>query len=172
MEVRYTVTLEDYIAFTRDTRGNLLNRTGCLFVYLGFSFLIAAYAVWLLLLGETLSACSLGATALCLLLMSRVNSRVAIAKGARAAVRRTGGRGIIGEHTLIFSEEALVAINEVGHTVLWWRNLTGVDVVSDRTYVWFCGVFRILPRAGFDRAADYESARDFALRKWAEQGEQ
>ena len=173
MEVRFTVTLEDYIAFNlHSARKSGIGRAGYLFAWFWFPLVFASSAVWVWLLGHALLACGLVAVAIFVLAMFPAYHGATVARYTRAIVRRTGGRGIIGEHALIFSEETLVAINEVGRTVLRWENLTGVDVVGDRTFIWFCGLWRILPRAGFDRDEQYESARDFALRMWAEQGQQ
>jgi hypothetical protein len=171
VEVRYTVTLEDFVAFNLYiSRKAGVGRPGYLMIWLGFPLLCAAGAALLLQRENgplTLGlALGLGGVAAVWPFTFPSSYRSALARNARAFVKNLGGRGIIGARALIFSEERLVAISETFRTEARWENMTGVDVVGDYTYIFIAGISAlILPRHGCDSDAEYEAARDFALRK-------
>jgi hypothetical protein len=92
--------------------------------------------------------------------------RKGIARNTRAFVNKLGGRGIIGERSLILREELLVAISETFRTEVRWEHVQSVEEVGDYTYIFISGISAvILPRCGFDSDAEYQLARDFAVRK-------
>jgi hypothetical protein len=173
VEVRYTVTLDDYVAFQLYfTRKAGVGRGAYLFLW----FVVPA-------------ACALGALAL---LADNVNEFSLVVAGClalvgfgfaiiyprmywalldhltRAYALKMDTLGITGECVMILSEEGLVEISETTRTEVRWRYIRSVDVVGDYTFVFITGVSAwILPRQGFESDAEYEAARDFALRKLA-----
>jgi hypothetical protein len=178
VEVRYTVTLDDFVAFNLYiTHKSGVGRAGYLVFWLGFPFLCVAFAVLLLKLEPTALtvglALGLCAGAVVWPFTFPRSFRSAQARNTRAFVERLGGRGIIGERLLSLSEEKLVAVSETFRTEVRWENLTGVEEVGDYTYIFLAGISAlILPRHGCDSDEEYEAARDFALRKLAGRNEQ
>ena len=173
MEVRFTVTLEDYIAFNLHTvRKAGSGRTAYLAMWLGIPVIFVALAVsmWPFESGAAvLLAIGHAFVAVLFLCIYPALARAAVERNVRAQAKKMDTRGIVGEITLIFSEESLVEITEAARTEVRWEHMKCVDVVGDYTYIFVTGVSAsILPRHGFDSAAEYESARDFALRKLAE----
>jgi hypothetical protein len=170
VEVRYTVTLEDFVALNLYlTRKSGVGRAGYLTVWLGLPLLCMVGAAQVLQHDNQPMAFGLMAVAVFTLVIFPSSYRAALARNARAFVKKLGGRGIIGERTLILSEESLVAISETFRTEARWENMTGVDVVGDYTYIFIAGISAlILPRHGCDSDEEYDAARDFALRKLAD----
>lgn len=169
MEVRYTVTLEDFVALNLYlTRKSGAGRARYLLIWLGVPTLCAAGAVRVLELGREPLAFGLALLAAVCLFTFPLAYKVGLARNVRAFVKSLGGRGIIGERALVLSDDYLVAISETFRTEVRWENLSGVDVVGDATYVFVSGISAlILPRRGCDSDAEYEAARDFALQKFA-----
>ena len=177
MEVRYTVTLDDLVAFNLYmTRKSGVGRPGYLIFWFGFPLFCAALAALVLSLepnaltvGLALGLC---AGAVVWPFTFPRSFRSAQARNTRAFVKRLGGRGIIGERLLSLSEEKLVAVSETFRTEVRWENLTGVEEVGDYTYIFIAGISAvILPRHGCDGDEEYEAARDFALRMLAGRNE-
>jgi hypothetical protein len=169
MHVRYTVTLDDFVAFNLYiTRKSGAGRPGYLIMWLVPPALGIAATVRLLQLDHLPLAIGLTGISLFWLVFLPVRFRDALARNARAFVKKLGGRGIIGERGLILTEEMLVAVSEIARTEVRWENMAGVDVVGETTYIFISGISAlIVPRRGFDSDAEYEAVRDFALRKLA-----
>lgn len=167
MQVRYTVSLADFVAYNLYlNRKSGAGRPGYLVIWLGPPILCAAGAVRALQHDHEIAACWLLGVAIFWLVMIPSRYREGQARSIRAFVKKLGGRGIIGERGLSLSEEMLVAVSETFRTEVRWENMTGVEVVGDCTYIFISGISAlILPRHGFDSDAEYEAVRDFALRK-------
>jgi hypothetical protein len=167
MKVRYTVTLDDLVALNLYlNKKSGAGRGAYLVTWLGLPIICALGAVQVLQLDHIPFAFFLGILALFWLLVFPFRYRAALARGVRAFVTNLGGRGIIGERSLIFSEELLVALSETVRTEVRWENMTSVDVVGEYTYIFLTGITAlVLPRHGFDSDAEYEAARAYALRK-------
>src|SRR4051794_35456897 len=132
MEVRYTVTLEDFVAFNLYiTRKSGVGRAGFLVIRFGLPLLCAAIAALVLQLESNAFTVGLvlGLCALAVIWPFTFPSsyRSAQARNTRAFVKRLGGRGIIGERLLSVSEEKLIAVSETFRTEVRWENLTGVE---------------------------------------------
>jgi hypothetical protein len=170
MEVRYTVSLNDFVALSLYlNRKSGAGRTGYLVAWLGLPIFCAAGAVWLLQSDCEPLAVGLAGLAAFWLIIFPYRFRDAPARNVRTHVKNLGGRGIIGERAVILSEEKLVAISETFRTEVRWENMTGVEVVGECTYVFISGISAlILPRHGFATDEEYEAVRDFALRKLAD----
>jgi hypothetical protein len=92
--------------------------------------------------------------------------RVWIASAVRAYTQDLGSRGIIGRITLVLEEDTLTERTELVQTVARWRDMKGVEVVGDCTYIYVTGMLAaIIPRHGFERPEDYEAVREFAVAK-------
>jgi hypothetical protein len=171
VEVRFTVTLDDYVAYTLHVvRKSRVGRGPYLFMWLGLPLLCALGAVWALLHLENDKAEAIafglvcGAVA-CATIYPFIY-RVTIEHNARTYARNMGARGVVGEITLVFSEESLLEITEVGRTEVQWEHMKGVEEVDDYTYIYVTGAgTSVIPRHGFASEAEYEAARDFAMRK-------
>lgn len=172
MEVSFTVTVDDFVAFNWHVlRKSGAGRTAYLFGWLGLPLLLALLAALLVADGEAESvACGmmLGFGAVVFLLAYPRVYRSTVEGNVRTFVKRLGARGIVGDATLIFSEDRLVAITELARTEVRWENLSGVETVGDHTYIFLTGMSGwILPRNGCDSDEEYEAACDFVLRKTA-----
>jgi hypothetical protein len=167
MQVRYTVTLDDFVAYNLYVnRKSGVGRPGFLMIWLGFPALCAAGTVLLLLSEHAPVAALLIVAGAFWLFTFPANYRKALRRNVRTMVKRLGGHGIIGERALVLSEERLVAISETFRTEVRWEHVQDVEEVGDATYVFISGISAvILPRHGFDSDAEYEAVRDFALRK-------
>jgi hypothetical protein len=167
MEVRYAVTLDDFVVFNLYiTRKSGAGRGGYLTLWFGLPILLVLGAVQLVQFNHEPAAFVLVALAVFWLFIFPSRYREGLARSTRAFVKNLGGRGILGERRLILSEGLLVAISETFRTEARWENMTGVEVVGEYTYIFISGISAlILPRHGFNSDAEYEAVRDFALRK-------
>lgn len=167
MKVRYTVTLNDFVAWNLHvTKKSGVGRTAHLVTWLALPMFFAWLAIQLLQDENKPAALVLVVLALFWLAVFPSIHQALLARNVRTFVKKLGGRGIIGERTLILSEELLVVISETFRTEVRWENLTGVEVVGDYTYIFLSGISAlIVPRHGFESEAEYEGTRDFALRK-------
>ncbi|QJW92715.1 YcxB family protein [Frigoriglobus tundricola] len=167
MQVRYRVALSDFIALNLYlNKKSGVGRSRYLIAWLGLPLLCSAGAVRALQLDREGPAFFMVGVAVLWLIVTPYGYRDALARNVRTFVKKLGGRGIIGERALVFTEELLVAISETFRTEVRWENVQGVEVVGEHTYIFIAGISAvILPRCGFDSDEEYEAARDFALRK-------
>lgn len=170
MEVRFTVTLDDSVAFTlHAVRKSGVGRGAFRLVWIGGTLLFVAGAVGVLQLNSEEAealAFGLGLGAVAWAVVYPFIYRATIEHNARTYANNMGTRGIVGEITLILSEESLVEITEVGRSEARWENMHSVEEVGDYTYIFVtAGLASILPRHGFASDAEYEATRDFAMRK-------
>lgn len=167
MEVRYTLTLKDFVAFNLYiTKKSGAGRAGYLIMWLGPVVLGTAAAALLLLQGHEVAACAPAICATVWLLTIPSRYQAGLERNVRTFVKNLGGRGVLGKRALILSEELLIVVTETYHTEVRWENLQGIDVVGDYTYLFIAGISAvILPRHGCASEEGYEAGRDFALRK-------
>jgi hypothetical protein len=167
MEIRYTLTLKDLIALNVHlTRKSGLGRVRYLVGWFGPPTFCAVVAVWSLQHDREPFALLMLLLAALLPFVFPQMYRASLERNVRTFVKRLGARGILGERALILSEDLLVVVTETYHTEVRWENLQGIEVVGDSTYIFIAGISAvILPRRGCASDAEYEAARDFALRK-------
>lgn len=170
MQVRYTLSTEDYVIFVmQGTRNNLWFRRGLLVAWFGPTLLSAAIAVALAFLDEWyhhLGAVFAGFFSLMYVGLYPFEIRRLLEEEARTHARKT--RGLTGVNTLILSEELFVEITETMRVEIKWQELKDVKEVGDRTYISFHGWTTVFPRLGLDSDEEYFAVRDLALRKLAE----
>jgi hypothetical protein len=165
--VHFTLTLDDIVVFNLHLlRKSGVGRTAFLMVWLGLPALCAALVALKLLSDDVGAAALFGTLGVVILVAFPFWFRSAQARNVRALVTKLGGRGIIGDHTLVLSDDKLVEISEAIRTEVRWTNLTEVEEVGEHTYLFIAGISAVvLPRRGFDSEAEYEAARDFSMRK-------
>lgn|GEM_PF-4466571 len=176
MEVRYTLSLNDYVNYLFDSaKKNRLVRRRFLFDWLGAVVVFAIIALVLVLIGEWygyLSGAYVGVIGVIYTIRYPFKYRQRLEETLRATTLQSGTRGILGVNTLILSEESCLFITETVRSEVKWKELKEVTDVTDCTYITFHGLSIILPRLGFDSDEVYFAVRDFALRKSAEQTRQ
>ncbi|MDZ4685408.1 MAG: YcxB family protein [Planctomycetaceae bacterium] len=170
MEVAYTTTLEDFVAYNlylyrkaQLVRKPFIVVLSGLFAFVGILGLIAAknwawraYAVVALLFA-----------------FYPLIHPYWLAHQIRALVKKRGVEGLLGPTRLILTEESLMEITEAGKTERWWHNMSGIEEVGDRTFISITGLSAvILPKHGFEREEDYQRARDFALSRFKDRDTQ
>lgn len=167
MEVTYTTTVDDYVAWCMHNRKRSptqkwLYRTGWLLIPLG-CFIRAA----------TLFAQAVPSAAITWALAGVIYTVIYplfIRWSIRAYAQDQGTRGVIGRITLVLTDDTLTERTESVQSVVRWQDMAGVDVVAERTYIYVTGMLAaIIPQHGFERAEDYMAVRDFAVAKLAGQ---
>ena len=162
MEVTYTKTLDDFVAFGHHFRkskkvwaSSLLSRLIIPVTVLAAAVVLVVsldlwlWAAWLLLTG--------------LLFAVRWP---AISRNQFDSKLREHGRqnGVFGKNTLILSEKSFVEITGTTRTEVHWKDIYGIDEIGDYTFIFVAALEAfILPRHGFESENEYESVRDYAL---------
>lgn len=165
MEVRYVMTLDDFVAFNLHA-ARKSGRAGYFILWFGPAAVAALGAIWALQSGVWMLACLLIGMGGAWLFTFPSRYREGVALNIRAAAKRMGERGAVGERMMVLSEETLVLVTETFRLETQWGNVAGVDVVDDYTYVFVSGLLGlIVPRYGFESDAVYETVRNFILRK-------
>lgn len=173
MEVRYTLTLDDYIAFCMHRlRKDLWESRVFMVFWIGPPVFFAAVAVVLVFLDEWYyysgAALSLIFGVGCAV-MFPAEYRTRLERSIRKDEVRKGTRGVLGPITLILSEESLVEITETIRSECKWKDIKGVEEVGDWIIIQVSGhLSAIIPRLAFAHDEDYYAVRDFAFRKLAD----
>ena len=168
MQVTYTTTLEDYVAFNRHVaRKSTVLRVVILlgwFVIPAVAVAAAVALVWI----ENLWPVALVVAAFGLLyaIIYPLTYWLWFDVLIRAYAKGAGTRGVIGRITLVFTEETMVEITETTRSEVRWRDIKGVEVAGDYTFIFVTGLSAaILPRKGFDCDEDYDAVCEFALNR-------
>jgi hypothetical protein len=166
VEVSYTTTLDDYVALSL----HVMKRSPSMRsrFWLGWTLLTLAFLIGAAFL---VTINPVGAAVLSVLAVAYAISypfvhRAWVASAVRAYAEDLGTRGVIGRITLILTDETLTERTASVESVARWRDMVGVEVVGDCTYIYVTGLLAaIIPRHGFEREEDYEAVRDFVLAK-------
>ena len=172
MEVRYTLTLDEYIEFAVYAyRKSGVGRASYLLVWLIVPVLCTGVALglWQSFDSAKPIAIGLALAAGVFLIIYPFLYRATIKRNLRAYAEQAGTHGVTGPVTLVLSEDSLTEITETGRSEVKWADMAGIEVVGERTYIYASGTSAsVLPRSGFATAVEYEAVRDFALRKLAD----
>ena len=173
MEVRYTLTVDEYVAFCLHAhRRSGVGRGSYFVAWVAAPIFCVIGASWLLMLNQEVAAMA----AVLLVVIGCVFAavypfvyRAQVERSVRAYAEKVGTHGITGPITLILSEESLTEITATTRSEVKWANMQGIEEVGDRTYIYITGASAaVLPRFGFEADEDYEAVRDFAMRKLAD----
>jgi hypothetical protein len=166
VEVSYTTTLDDYVAFNLHTLKHSSSmkwrfRLGWALVPLG-----CLIAVILLASKKPGLALALAAGGVVYAIVYPLLYPGWAARTVGAYARDLGARGVIGRMTLILTDDSLTERTDTVESVARWQDMKGVDVLADCTYIYITGLSAaIIPRHGFERVEEYEAVRDFAVAK-------
>jgi hypothetical protein len=173
MEVTYTTTMDDYVAFNRYRAKQwplmwVIIVLGAITVIVIFVLVgaVIAFALtnWWILLGG-LAAGVLGAALYVPLFWPYFNCLV------RLQAERHGNYTMLGRTTLILSEDGLVEITKAARSEAKWVNMNSLIVDGDRTYIMVTGLScALLPRYGFNDPRDYDAATEFAIEQMKRAG--
>jgi hypothetical protein len=175
LDVSYTTTVDDYVAFSLHMwRKSKVGRGAYLVGWLlppMLGLLGAAIAVaWN---GPTVvvAAC-VGGAVLAAVMYPRSYRRWST-RYVRAFAKKLGTQGVIGPTRLILSDESLVEITEKTRSEARWRDMEGIEEVGDYTFILVTGMSAaIIPRHAFEREDDYHRVRDFARARVGSRAEQ
>ena len=151
MEVSYTTTLDDYVAFSMHAvkrSPSMKWRFG-----LGWAFLTLGFLIWAALLATPypVAAISLAVAGVVCGVGYPFFFRVYVKRGVRAVAEDLGARGVIGRITLVLTDDTLTERTESVQSVARWKDMKGVEVVGDNTYIYVTGLLAaIIPRHGFE----------------------
>jgi hypothetical protein len=166
VEVNYTTTLDDYVAFNLHT----LKRSPSMKWRFGIGWVLLPLGCWMAAAQSASSnpelAVVLATGGLVYAIAYPFVYRAWVGRAIRAYAQDLGDRGVIGRITLVLTEESLTERTEAVQSVARWRDMKGVAVVGDCTYIYVTGLLTaIIPRHGFEREEDYEAVREFAVAK-------
>jgi hypothetical protein len=171
VEVSYTTTLDDYVAFSLHTfkrSPSMKRRFVAAWVLVPLAFLLLAAMVWG---SDRFVAFSLAAGGVGAAILHPFLYRKNLERAVRAYAQDLGARGVIGRITLVLTDESLTERTETTQSVARWQDMKGVEVVGDCTYIWVTGITAaIIPRHCFEREEDYEAVREFAVAKLGKPG--
>lgn len=167
MEVSYTTTLDDYVAYSWHLwRKSGAVRKNFLSDWLFLPALSFVGAAGLLACGYVVSAGVCAAVAVLYVAVYPTMYRRWAKRYIRDYAKEQGGRGVIGRIRLILSEESLVEITELTRSEARWRDMHGIEEFDDYTIIMVTGMTAaILPRHGFEREQDYLLVKDFARKR-------
>ncbi len=176
VEIAYTTTLDDYVAFSmhmlrksKAARGRFM--ASWLILPLVALFAAAILAITDGLLSET--PITLAVVGVLYIVIFPSYHRRWIAKYVRNYAKQLGARGVVGPIRLILSDESLTEITELTRTEAKWENMNGIEEVGDYTFILITGMSAaIVPRHGFERDGDYLMVRDFALARIGDREQQ
>jgi len=90
----------------------------------------------------------------------------------RSYAQGLGTRGMLGRTTLILTAESLVEITETTRSEVRWKDIKGVEETGDYLFILVTGVSAaIVPRHGCEEADDFDAVREFALAQVAQKAE-
>jgi hypothetical protein len=166
MEVTYTTTLDDYIAWNMHMfkRSSSMRRR----YLLGWATIPIGCATMAIVLAELalLPAIAFGLIGVLHAVLYPFLYRYQVESAIEAYANEHSSRGVIGRTTLILTEDTLTEQTASVRSVVRWQDMKGVEEVGDCTYIYITGLLAaIVPRRGFERAEDYEALRDFAIAK-------
>ena len=165
MEVAYTRTLEDYVAY------NLYIYQKARMPRMGFQVALATVFLFIGSFGLAINLVraqdsSLIVTSVLLLGFATfpITYPKFLAHFFRAYAKKLGTQGLTGPVRLILTDESLTAITETCRTEARWCGMLGTEVIDGYTFIRLTGVSAlILPRAGFASDDDYFRTKDFAM---------
>lgn len=166
MEVSYATTIDDYVAYNM----HALKRSPSMKWRLALGWVLVPLGCWigaaLMVSGDPAIAAALAISGVAYAVTGPFVQRAWIASAVRAYARDLGASGVIGRITLVLDDDTLTERTESVQSVARWRDMKGVEVVGDCTYIYVTGLLAaIVPRHGFERPEDYEAVRDFAVAK-------
>jgi hypothetical protein len=165
METKFTVTLDDFVAFNLHVYQKVgtgrVRVSTLLFVlgggYLTFLAATTGHAVWAVFLG----AFTVGYAAL-----SPTLARLSTARAVRRFVATQGGTGIVGPVTAILSDESLTWVSEVQRSETRWEKVIALEETCDHLFILVTPASAaIIPRSAFARHEDFVATRDFVRAK-------
>jgi hypothetical protein len=165
VEVSYTTTVDDYVAFALHLwRKSKVGRGSYLVNWLLLPVLgLLGPAAVVASNGLSVGAAVCAGGALLYAAIFPACYRLLYANYIRAYAKKLGTRGVIGPIRLILSEESLVEITEKTRSETRWRDIEGIEEADGYTFILVTGMTAaILPRQGFEREDDYRRVRDFA----------
>ena len=178
MEVTYTTTVDDYVTWAEHEWRKVRPRWSWLDYVLGrfvpALFLPVLVAVVsgtsggqpLLIGGAAVVSCFMIVSPLVNWWLTWRRARDEFSDNLRAKKRSLEGRGEIGRLRLVLTDQTLTEWTSEGASVAYWRDMHGVEVAGDYTFVYVTpNSVAIIPRHGFDRDEDYAAVRDFAVAK-------
>ncbi len=166
MEVSYTTTVDDYVAYNM----HAIKRSPSLKRRLVLGWLFVPLWCWigaaLLFDGNPTPAAVLAAAGVVYAVIHPFVQRASITSAFRAYAQDLGVQGVIGRIHLTLENDTFTERTELVQSVARWRDMRGVEVVGDCTYIYVTGLLAaIVPRRGFENPEDYDAVRDFAVAK-------
>jgi hypothetical protein len=164
VEVSYTTTLDDYVAYSV----HMLKRSPSMKWQFAVGWAVLPVGCWLLaaILASRPgpAVASLAFAGVAYAVVYPLGYRKWVGASVRAYAQDLGARGVIGRITLVLDEDTLTERTEAVQSIARWRDMKGMEVVGDCTYIYVTGLLAaIIPKHGFERPEDYEAVRDFAL---------
>lgn len=175
MQITYTTTLEDYVAFNRHvTWKSAVMWEVVLLCWLVVPAIAVACAAVLVMTEDSWAVAMIVAgIGLAYAVVFPPICRIWVDGLVRAFAKGLGTRGMIGRITLILTEESLVEITETTRSEVRWQDIKGVEVTRKHTFIFITGLSAaILPRHGCGSDKDYDAAREFALAQFVHAREQ
>jgi hypothetical protein len=161
LEVTYTTTIDDYVRYAFHLRRKPVARTLYLFAWL---FIPVVSLLWALVPPADHPEHSLyaGVLGLSYLVLYPLWRWVSI----RSFAKKLEAEGVVGRITLTLDDKTLTEQTSKEKSVATWREMHGVEVVDDVTYIYVTTLLTaIIPRHCFERPEDYDAVRHFALVK-------
>lgn len=166
LQVPYTTALDDYVAFNR----HVFRKSRTMWVAFVLGWLLIPIIALAIAVGLVLSP-DLWLFGLCAAAFGLLYGAIYppiyywwLDWFIRSFARQLGTRGMLGQITLILTDESLTEITETTRSEVRWENVHGVDVVGDYTFIFITGISAaILPVHGFAVRNDYEAVRELAI---------
>ena len=166
MEVSYTTTLDDYVAYSLHTlkrSSSMKWRIGMCWALPPLACLIASV---LLVGSDPIVPVMVAAGGAAYAIIYPFAHRAWVGQAIRAYAQDLGAQGVIGRITLILTNESMTERTETVQSVARWQDMKGMEVVGDCTYIYVTGLLTaIIPRHGFERKEDYDAVLQFAVQK-------
>jgi YcxB-like protein len=173
VQVSYTTTVDDYVAFALHAywkSSSMRTRFWAAWVVIPICcFVVATYLE--LSYSQTIAAVCVGGFGVVYSVFYPPIFWHRVSDATRKYAEEMGPTGTIGRITLILTDETLTEVTEAARSEARWRDMKGMEVVGDCTYIYITGLLAaIIPRHGFEPDEDYFAVRDFALAKLAPPG--
>jgi YcxB-like protein len=166
VEVTYTTTIDDYVAWNMHSLKRSKSMTLRFVLNWVMPPLLCGIVAVVLGEGYPLLAVLLAISGVLYAVSYPFVYHAMVSSAVRAYAQDLGTQGVIGRLTLILEEDTLTERTKSVQSVARWRDMKGMEVVGDCTYIYVTGLLAaIIPRHGFERPEEYEAVRDFALGK-------
>lgn len=167
MEVTYTVTLDDFTAFSLYSLRRSPSLVRRLRVgWLGPPVLFAGLAAFRWSGNDPERAILFDTLAAVWLVAHPLLTRALVTRSVQAFTRDHGSRGVLGPTILVLTEDSLTERTETVQSVIRWQDMQGVEIDGDRTYVYVTGLSgAIISRQGFERPEEYDAVQEFVFSK-------